>query len=61
MEDLKLVISNDYGWELNIKPSLEDEKVYLSVTNYFGDETAFLITKKGAKQIVEHLTKVFEL
>ena len=59
MEDLELVINNGYGWNLQIEP-LGDEKVYLNVT-YFGDEAFYHLNKDQAKQIVEHLTKVFEL
>jgi len=60
MEGLKLI--SDKGkewWSINIEP-LEDEKVYLTI-NHFGDEAFYHLNKTEAKQIVEHLTKVFEL
>ena len=59
MEDLELFIINDDGRDLHIEP-LEDEKVYL-ILNYLGDDIWCRINKDQAKQIVEHLTKVFEL
>ena len=60
MEDLKLL--SDKGkewWTLCVEP-LEDEKVYLTI-KHFGDEAFYHLNKDQAKQIVEHLTKVFEL
>jgi hypothetical protein len=59
MEDLELIIGEEDGCSLHIEP-FQYDRVYLT-TYYFGDETSFRLTKKGAKQIVEHLTKVFEL
>ena len=59
MENLELVVSNGDGWDLHIE-SLWKEKVYLTINN-FGDETFYHLNKDQAKQIVEHLTKVFEL
>ena len=59
MEDLDLSISNENGWGLHIN-QLEREKAYLTI-NYFGDEAFYHLNKDQAKQIVEHLTKVFEL
>tara|TARA_R110002020_G_scaffold45326_2_gene129771 strand:+ start:164 stop:343 length:180 start_codon:yes stop_codon:yes gene_type:complete len=59
MEDLELIIDKEDGCSLHIE-SLEDEKVYLTI-NYFGDANWFRLNKDQAKQIVEHLTKVFEL
>ena len=59
MEGLKLIGEHPKE-QLHIEPSLEREKVYLTM-NYFGDEAWYSLNKDQAKQIVEHLTKVFEL
>ena len=63
MEDLDLfvdlVISNEKGWDLHVE-SLWKEKAYLTI-NHFENEAFYHLNKDQAKQIVEHLTKVFEL
>ena len=59
MEGLKLIADYNRSSSLNIEP-LEDKKVYVSI--YQRDEEYFYhLNKDQAKQIVEHLTKVFEL
>jgi len=60
MEGLKLLMDGDRHWSLLVEPSLEREKVYLTI-NHYGDEAFYHLNKTEAKQIVEHLTKVFEL
>lgn len=59
MEDLILITENAKRWSLHIEP-LEDGIVYLNIF-YFGDEAFYKLNKDQAKQIVEHLTKVFDL
>ena len=53
-------MDGDRHWSLLVEPSLEREKVYLTI-NHYGDEAFYHLNKTEAKQIVEHLTKVFEL
>jgi len=59
MENLILDMDSGKRWSLHIEP-LEDGMVYLNIY-YFGDEAFCKLNKDQAKQIVEHLTKVFEL
>ena len=59
MDDSELFISNDDGCDLLIEP-LEDEKVYVQIS-YYANGAFYHLNKEEAKQIVEHLTKVFEL
>jgi len=59
MKDLILITEDAKRWSLHIEP-LEDGIVYLNIF-YFGDDVYYKLNKDDAKQIVEHLTKVFEL
>ncbi len=59
MENLVLFMEGDMRWSLYIEKT-EDGIVYLNIY-HFGDESFYKLNKDDAKQIVEHLTKVFEL
>ena len=58
MEDLELVVEN----EMNILSieTLDNGNVYITIYES-GRENCYKVNKDQAKQIVEHLTKVFEL
>ena len=58
MEDLTLVVEN----EMNILhiETLNNEKACITIYES-GHENCYLVDKEEAKQIVGHLTKVFEL
>ena len=59
MEDLKLITGNSNSWNLQIEP-LDSGKAFITIEHY-RDEAFYILDKEEAKQIVEHLTKVFEL
>ena len=59
MEDLELVTGNNNRWNLQIE-TLASEETCITI-EYYGDEAFYILDKEEAKQIIEHLTKVFDL